>query len=211
MTLVVDTVARSMQTNSSTSVTIRSLTPSVSAEAAVHSADSPVLAPVAPSGAAGAVSPSLVAPLASSAPGAELAALLAAEAADPKVLEAEKLRVYHLALELHSLASTLVPTMNRVLRDQFERASLSVVLNIAEGAGRHSRRQKRYHYAVARGSATECAAISDILRLRRLASAMQCERLRGLATLAVRMLTKLDAALAAPSSTSAQRVAEVVA
>jgi four helix bundle protein len=85
--------------------------------------------------------------------------------------------------------------MNRVLRDQFERASLSVVLNVAEGAGRHSRRQKRYHYAVARGSATECAAIADILRMRRLASASQCDRLRALTTLAVRMLTRLDAAL----------------
>lgn len=62
---------------------------------------------------------------------------LAAQAPAP-VLDAEKLVVYHLALELQLLASGLVPGHHRVLQDQLERASLSVVLNIAEGAGRRS-------------------------------------------------------------------------
>jgi len=43
-----------------------------------------------------------------------------------------------------------VPAHLRVLHDQLERASLSAVLNVAEGAGRHSRRDKRRHYAIAR-------------------------------------------------------------
>jgi four helix bundle protein len=111
------------------------------------------------------------------------------------VLDAEKLRVYHLALDLQVMTSVLVPSLHRVLRDQFERASLSVVLNIAEGSGRHSRRQKRYHYGVARGSATECAAMSDVLRLRRLAPSNECDRVRRLAVRITQMLTKLDASL----------------
>ena len=133
-------------------------------------------------------------------PGAELALALAASAAEDAatargneahVLDAEKLTVYHVALELQCMANTLVPSVNRVLRDQFERASLSVILNLAEGCGRVSRRQRRYHFGVARGSATECAALADVLRLRRLTSASECFRARSLAVRCVQMLTKL--------------------
>lgn len=134
-------------------------------------------------------------------PGTELALALAASDAEDRtavdrgpeahVLDAEKLTVYHVALELQCLANTLVPSVNRVLRDQFERASLSIVLNLAEGCGRVSRRQRRYHFGVARGSATECAALADVLRLRRLTPASECFRARSLAVRCVQMLTKL--------------------
>jgi four helix bundle protein len=132
--------------------------------------------------------------------GEELALALAASAAEDRaaavtserhVLDAEKLTVYQVALELQCLANTLVPSVNRVLRDQFERASLSIVLNLAEGCGRVSRRQRRYHFGVARGSATECAALTDVLRLRRLTAASECFRARSLAVRCVQMLTKL--------------------
>ena len=68
--------------------------------------------------------------------------------AETHVLDAERLTVYHVALDLQCMANTLVPSVNRVLRDQFERASLSVILNLAEGCGRVSRRQRRYHFGV---------------------------------------------------------------
>lgn len=132
--------------------------------------------------------------------GEELSLALAASEAEDRavaatseshVLDAEKLTVYHVALELQCLANTLVPSVNRVLRDQFERASLSIVLNLAEGCGRVSRRQRRYHFGVARGSATECAALTDVLRLRRLTPASECFQARSLAVRCVQMLTKL--------------------
>ena len=110
-------------------------------------------------------------------------------------LDAEKLLVYRLALDLQALCSTLVPPQQRVLQDQLERASLSVVLNIAEGAGRHSRKEKRRFYAIARGSSTETAAIIDVLRLRRLAPEGACSAARSLAVRVVQLLTKLGAAL----------------
>ena len=53
-------------------------------------------------------------------------------------LDANRLHVYHVALELHCLCSTLVATLNRIVKDQLERASLSVVLNVAEAGGRRS-------------------------------------------------------------------------
>jgi len=117
-------------------------------------------------------------------------------AVPPPALDAEKLVCYDLALELQVLCASLVPAQHRVLQDQLERASLSVVCNIAEGAGRRSRKDKRRMYAMARGSATETAAIVDVLRLRRLAPEGQCRAARSLALRVVQLLTKLDAALA---------------
>ncbi len=143
-------------------------------------------------------------------PGAELAAVLAGsfavEAAareDAIVLDAEKLEVYALALELHAFAASKVPTLSRVLRDQMERASLSVVLNIAEGGGRRSRKDKSRHYTYARGSATEVAASFDALKIRKLAPASECARGRTLAVRVVQMLTKLCASLQ-PKSTEVE-------
>ena len=43
------------------------------------------------------------------------------------------------------------------------RASTSIVLNLAEGAGKHSKADKRRYYLSARGSATESAALMDVL------------------------------------------------
>ena len=149
---------------------------------------------------AGASAPA-VSPRAAQRPGAELLAALNAPVEDVEApvespsLDAEKLRVYHVALELQCLANTLVPSVHRVLRDQFERASLSIVLNLAEGCGRVSRRQRRYHFGVARGSATECAAIADVLRLRRLSPPSDCFRARSLAVRCVQMTTKLIQAM----------------
>lgn len=116
--------------------------------------------------------------------------------AAPPVLDAEKLHCYQLALDLQVLCGTLAPMTHRVLQDQLERASLSVVCNIAEGAGRRSRKDKRRFYAIARGSATETAAIVDVLRQRRLAPEGACASARTLALRVVQLLTKLDAALA---------------
>ncbi len=116
--------------------------------------------------------------------------------APPPILDAEKLVCYDVALELQVLCGTLAPAGHRVLQDQLERASLSVVCNIAEGAGRRSRKDKRRMYAMARGSAAETAAIVDVLRLRRLAPEGQCRSARSLALRVVQLLTKLDAALA---------------
>ena len=114
----------------------------------------------------------------------------------PVLLDAEKLDVYRVALEAQAQAVTLVPADNRVLRDQLERASLSVVLNISEGAGRRSRKDKARHYAIARGSAMESAAIVDVIARRKLADGTGCAAVRGLYVRVVQMLTKLDGALA---------------
>jgi four helix bundle protein len=99
------------------------------------------------------------------------------------------------ALEFQSVASVLALRTDAVVRDQLRRASLSCVLNIAEGAGRRSRAQKRHFYSIARGSAMECAAIIDVLRVRAAMEATESRPARALLVRIVQMLTKLDQSL----------------
>ena len=80
-------------------------------------------------------------------------------------LDHERLDVYDLSLEFLVLANGIVEGLPRGrshLADQFTRASLSIVLNLAEGAGKHSKLDKRRYYVTARGSATESAALLDV-------------------------------------------------
>jgi four helix bundle protein len=85
-------------------------------------------------------------------------------------LDHEKLDVYHLSLDFLVFANELIEGLPRGrshLADQLTRASTSIVLNLAEGAGKHSRPDKRRYYLTARGSATESAALLDVcLRLK---------------------------------------------
>jgi four helix bundle protein len=82
------------------------------------------------------------------------------------ILDHERLDVYRLALDFLVFAHQLlekVPRGHSHLRDQLTRASTSIVLNLAEGAGKHSKADKRRYYLSARGSATESAALLDVL------------------------------------------------
>src|SRR5688572_33027394 len=64
-------------------------------------------------------------------------------------LDHERLDVYDLALEFLVLANGVIERLPRGrshLAHQFTRASLSIVLNLAEGAGKHSKLDKRRYY-----------------------------------------------------------------
>jgi four helix bundle protein len=122
--------------------------------------------------------------------------LPAPDAAEP-LLAAERLDVYNVALEFQRLAlSAVAQGSHGGLRDQLERASASIVLNIAEGAGRSSAPDKARFYSIARGSATECAAILDLLRARAAIGDADQRRARSLLVRIVQMLTRLAARMA---------------
>ena len=80
----------------------------------------------------------------------------------------ERFKAYELSIEFLALAMKLIdqlPTGNSHIRDQFKRASTSISLNLAEGSGKMSQRDKLRFYSIARGSAMECAAICDVIAL----------------------------------------------
>ncbi len=58
--------------------------------------------------------------------------------------------------------------IDKNINDQLKRASLSIVLNIAEGAGKFSKNDKKNFYVISKGSVNECVAIIRILRIEKL-------------------------------------------
>jgi len=104
----------------------------------------------------------------------------------------ERFDVYRLALEFQALVPSLFPRRGlSALRDQLDRASSSILLNIAEGAGRFARADKAQFYLIARGSAMESAAVLDVLLSRGLITAAVHRHGRGLLLRVTQMLTKL--------------------
>jgi len=72
---------------------------------------------------------------------------------------------YTLALRFRRIVVRWLPLRRSELSDQLDRASISVPLNVAEGAGRSTPRERARHYTIARGSAVECLACLDLLEL----------------------------------------------
>jgi four helix bundle protein len=86
----------------------------------------------------------------------------------------EKLRAYQEALRFMAWVEPLFEKLPAKLaaRDQLDRASTSIVLNIAEGNGKRSHPDRCRFFDIARGSALECAACLDVLVIKqRLAQA----------------------------------------
>ena len=80
----------------------------------------------------------------------------------------EKLDVYRLSLAFVSRTEDLAADCARPVaaRDHLDRAGESVLENIVSGSSSHSPSVKGYHFAVAYGSALECAACLDIYQRR---------------------------------------------
>jgi four helix bundle protein len=119
------------------------------------------------------------------------------DASGEPYLAAEQFDVYRIALEFQALTAGLVPRGRSDLRNQLDRASASILLNLSEGTGRRHAADKAHFYAIARGSSMESGAILDVLRIRRLAADADCRRGRALLIRVVQMLTRLEASMLA--------------
>ncbi len=78
----------------------------------------------------------------------------------------EQFPVYIRTEQIQSTIKQLIQNrkLDKNLADQLKRASLSILLNIAEGSGRHTPKEKASFYLIARGSCYECMAIIKLLR-----------------------------------------------
>ena len=84
----------------------------------------------------------------------------------------ENLRVYTVSIEFSAWAGELLERIPKRLavHDQLDRASTSICLNIAEGAGKHTAKDQARFYDIARGSALECGACLDVAVCRKCVS-----------------------------------------
>ena len=104
----------------------------------------------------------------------------------------EKLEVYRVAREFLVLATELMTRkMPRDLRDQFDRATSSILFNIGEGAGKTARADKQRSYEIARGSTIEAATQLDVLYIRRHITPEQYQETRSLLARVAQMLSRM--------------------
>ena len=87
----------------------------------------------------------------------------------------EKLDVYQEAIAFCGWVGEFIAATSAkaAAKDQLDRASTSIPLNIAEGNGKFSAKDRARFLEIARGSALECAACLDVLLVRKLASKEQ--------------------------------------
>jgi four helix bundle protein len=106
----------------------------------------------------------------------------------------ERLDVYKASIEFVMLANEVIdhfPRGKSYLADQLQRASSSIPLNIAEGAGEYSGSEKCRFYRMAKRSATECAGIFDICKSLYLVEEGRYTQARNLLLRIVSMLVKM--------------------
>ena len=106
----------------------------------------------------------------------------------------EKLDVYGVPIDFVVLANGVAERLPRgraYVADQLHRAGTSIPLNIAEGAGEFSSKEKARFYRMARRSATECAAILDVCSRLELAERSSLDAGRKLLLRIVAMLTQI--------------------
>lgn len=77
----------------------------------------------------------------------------------------EKLIVYQKSLEFLEWINSVLDNIKSKgsIIDQIERASESIILNIAEGNGKYSGKDKCRYFDISRGSSLECAACLDVM------------------------------------------------
>ena len=108
-------------------------------------------------------------------------------------LDHEKLDVYQEAIAFCGWVGEFLTAISAkaAAKDQLDRASTSIPLNIAEGNGKFSAKDRARFFEVARGSALECAACFDVLLVRKLASEEQVVTAKERLAWIVRMLVGL--------------------
>ena len=78
----------------------------------------------------------------------------------------ENLEVYKKAKELNKEILIFLrenKLLDSYIRDQLKRASISIVINIAEGSGKFSKADKRNYYTNSRGSVYECVSLLELI------------------------------------------------
>jgi four helix bundle protein len=117
----------------------------------------------------------------------------------------ERLKVYQEAIAFVAWWEEISHRCTRVpsVKDQLDRASTSTPLNIAEGNGKLSGKDRCRYLLIASGSTLECAACLDVLVARKVLSAQAIEpgkkRLQGIVSMLIGLINSVSARVAEES------------
>lgn len=105
----------------------------------------------------------------------------------------QKFVLYEKAREVNKGIVKLVKSLklDRYKHDQIMRASNSMVLNIAEGNGRFTSKDKVHYFITARGSVYETISIFDLMEDEELIGSATAEEFREDLLVLIKILTKL--------------------
>ena len=109
----------------------------------------------------------------------------------------EKLEVYKFTLTFISWLHDVMENAkyNKNVFDQVDRASISTLLNIAEGNGKTSGKDHNRYLEIARGSAMECAASLDIMHAKHMIDQQKLTEGKQILLSIVKMLYKLSSSI----------------
>jgi four helix bundle protein len=126
----------------------------------------------------------------------------------------EKLDVYQVELRFITWVTKLLVNVKQRSTDariaevseQLDRASLSALLNTAEGNGRRQRQTRAKFFDDARGSATECAACLDALVAKAVCNGQDTDEgkqlLLRIASMLIKLIERFDVSSSSSSSAS---------
>ena len=72
-----------------------------------------------------------------------------------------KFRTYHLAIQFYHKSNKL--NLKGPIKNQFQRAALSIVLNLAEGSAKSSSKERKKFYEISLGSLREVQAVLNLI------------------------------------------------
>ena len=128
------------------------------------------------------------------------------------IFDHDRLDVYRLSVDDVASSFRIAKDLNgnhRHARDQWLRAAQSIPLNIAEGNGKRSLKDRSRFLDIARGSALECAAIHDVLAATDGMDTELHRELKQMLKRIVSMLTRLIGRAVAVSESGMEYIAGV--
>ena len=87
--------------------------------------------------------------------------MLALQALTMEIVMLKNFRTYQLSVEFYREGQKI--KMPCYLREQFNRASSSICLNLAEGSGKRTAADQKKYYRISLGSLRECQSILDLV------------------------------------------------
>jgi len=114
----------------------------------------------------------------------------------------EKLNVYQKTIEFIAWADELLQTISKsaAAKDHLDRASTSIALNIAEGNGKFTIKDRCRFLSTAYGSSVECGACLDVLQAKGLVDLERIrpgkEHLKAIVSMLVGLINSLSSRVA---------------